>query len=63
MRVSIVGIIMASLFTVVVITAAFIGVGILLGPDGHPVFLMVTVFVAGIVGWTVGAKLFRVFRD
>lgn len=52
--------IMASLFTVVFITACVIGVGLLLGEGASQLVMVLTLLVSGVVGWLVAVKLFRV---
>ena len=53
---------MASLFTIVFITACFILVGGLFGERVGPATMMFTVLFAGVIGWVIAERLFRLKR-
>lgn len=52
--------VMASLFTIVFITFAFILVGGTIGNSIGVAGMMFVLLISGVLGWVIGIKLFRV---
>ncbi|GAB3821341.1 hypothetical protein GCM10028820_29480 [Tessaracoccus terricola] len=53
-------VVMATLFTMVLVVAVFIVAGLTVGNAIGRLGMVVVLMVAGIGGWVLGAKLFRV---